>query len=580
MTISRSMFRESGNTVIDGYLLKQLAVSGIMWLEHNRERVNQLNVFPVPDGDTGTNMLLTMQGAGKHIGNIDEPHIGKLAHAFAQGALVSARGNSGVILSQIWAGAAKALEGQDKLTAPLVAAACVSAVDYAYRAVEKPVEGTILTVAREIKDAVVQKAQKETDLVAILKTMVYAGRAALRKTPEMLPLLKKAGVVDSGGQGLVFIFEGMVRALCGKDIGIEATAPVAVAPPVPITVHAPGSAGGWEDALVPEDEEGYGYDVQFLMYGENMDVERIRADIQAMGWSTLVVGDSSLIKVHVHVHNPGIPLSYGIENSTDIDDIVVENMHLQYQQYVQARAEREGGSEAGSIMGKPVEGVAVITVASGKGIQKVFAEELDAAFVITGGQTMNPSTGDFLAAIEQLPNEDIILLPNNKNVILSARQAAEQVTNKRIRVVPSTTVPQGIGAMIEYFNLHTEDPAMSIDDMTSDMTKALKYIVTGEITRANRDVEIDDIAVRNGQLIGLINDVLAVAGDDMEAVARALLHKADADNHERITLYYGDKETERDAKALAAALAEEFDALDFEIVFGGQPLYPYMIAIE
>ncbi len=577
MTITRAMFRESGNTVCDGYLLKRLAVGGVLWLERNKDRVNQLNVFPVPDGDTGTNMLLTMRGAWSQIANVEEQHVGKLARVFADGALRNARGNSGVILSQIWAGAAKALEGHETLTAPLLAQACIAAVEMAYRAVEKPVEGTILTVAREIKDAVLTRAEHEKDLVAMLKTMLYAGRTSLRRTPEKLPLLKKAGVVDSGGQGLVFIFEGMLRALCGKDVS---------APVTPIVVNTPAAAviqegEAWEDALVPEDDEGYGYDVQFLMYGENMNIDKVREDIQAMGWSTLVVGDSNLIKVHVHVHNPGIPLNYAIESGADIDDIVVENMHRQYQQYVQARAEREGGSSPGSVMGAPVEGVAVITVASGKGIQRIFTEEMGAAYVITGGQTMNPSTGDFLSAIDALPNTEIILLPNNKNVVLSAKHAAEQAPGgKQIRVVASTTIPQGIAAMFEYQNSISGDPPASLDETVKSMMEMLSHMVTAEITRATRDVEIDDLKVKQGQFIGLINDVLAVAGDDITEVARELLHKADADRHERITIYYGDTSTERDARNLAEALAEEYDALDFEIVFGGQPLYPYMIAIE
>ena len=572
MTMTRAMFRQSGNTVIDGILLKELAMGGVLWLEHNKERVNQLNVFPVPDGDTGTNMMLTMRGAWEKIAHVDEPHVGKLSKAFADGALRSARGNSGVILSQIWAGIAKALDGHETLTAPLLIEASVSAVEWAYRAVEKPVEGTILTVARAIKEAVVTRARNETDLVALLNIMVFAGRAALRKTPEMLPLLKKAGVVDSGGQGLVYIFEGMLRAICGKELSGELSEPV-----LAIT-GAPSAAGDtWQEALVPEDDEGYGYDVQFLMHGSNMDVDKVRADIQAMGWSTLVVGDSDLIKVHVHVHNPGIPLGYAIESGADIDDIVVENMHRQYQQYVEARAYREGDVAANT----EVEGVAVITVATGKGIQKLFAQELGAAYVITGGQTMNPSTGDFLNAIEKLPNKDIILLPNNKNVILAARQAAEQAGGDRnIRVVASTTIPQGVTAMFEYQNALSNDPQPPLDEIADAMAETLSLVVTGEITFATRDVEIDGLKVRSGQLIGLINDVLAVSGDDLEQLARDLLHKADADSHERITLYYGDDKNERDAKALADALAEEFDALEFEVVYGGQPLYPYMIAIE
>ncbi|MCC6612198.1 MAG: DAK2 domain-containing protein [Anaerolineae bacterium] len=564
MAMTRAQFRENGNLICDGYLFKELAIGGVQWLDRNKEQVNQLNVFPVPDGDTGTNMLLTMRGAFDQIADIEEPHVGRLAKVFADGALRHARGNSGVILSQIWAGAARALEGHELLDAPSVADACVSAVDLAYRAVEKPVEGTILTVSRDIKDAVVQKTETQGDLVSVLKTMVFAGRSSLRRTPEMLPLLKKAGVVDSGGQGLVFILEGMLRALCGKDIMLVDSA-------MPVLGQ---QAESWQAALVPEDEEGYGYDVQFLMHGRDMDVARIREDINSMGWSTLVVGDSSLIKVHVHVHNPGEPLNYAITSGADIDDVVVENMHRQYQQYVQARAEREQDAAI------TTDGIAVITVASGGGMKRLFTQELGAAYVITGGQTMNPSTGDFLSAIDRVANEEVILLPNNKNVLLSARQAAEQARHKRVRVVPSATLPQGIAAMFEYANASSMEPPASLDETTDMMTEMLSLVVTGEITRATRDVEIDGLEVRAGQFIGLIDDVLKVAGNDLTQVSRDLLRMADTHRYERVTLYYGEGVGESDARALVATLSDDFPDLEFEVIAGGQPLYPYIISLE
>jgi len=564
MAMTRAQFRENGNLICDGYLFKELAIGGVQWLDRNKEQVNQLNVFPVPDGDTGTNMMLTMRGAFEQIATIEEPHVGRLAKAFADGALRHARGNSGVILSQIWAGAAQALDGRELLDAVSVADACVAAVDLAYRAVEKPVEGTILTVSRDIKDAVVQKTEKQHDLVSVLKTMVFAGRSSLRRTPDMLPLLKKAGVVDSGGQGLVFILEGMLRALCGKDITlIDAEVPV-----------LGQQADSWQAALVPEDEEGYGYDVQFLMHGRDMNVAKVREEINSMGWSTLVVGDSNLIKVHVHVHNPAEPINYAITSGADIDDVVVENMHRQYEQYVQARAEREHD------VGIMTDGVAVITVASGKGMKRLFTQELGAAHVITGGQTMNPSTGDFLSAIDKVANEEIILLPNNKNVILSARQAAEQAQQKRVRVVPSATLPQGIAAMFEYVNAANMEPPANLDDTTRMMTGMLSMVVTGEITRATRDVEIDGLEVRAGQFIGLIDDVLKVAGNDLTQVARDLLRMADTNRYERVTLYYGEGVGESDARALVAVLSDDFPDLEFEVVSGGQPLYPYIISIE
>jgi hypothetical protein len=460
----------------------------------------------------------------------------------------------------LFAGTAKALEGHDKLTAPLLAEACRSAVDAAYRAVEKPVEGTILTVSRQMMEAVVRRYQTEHDLIVLLKRMVFAGRAALRHTPEQLPVLKKAGVVDSGGAGLVYIFEGMVRSLCGKAL-------------VTNEIIVPETAETWQDALVPEDDLGYGYDVQFLMRGDNLDIDHVRKDIGDMGWSTLVVGDNDLIKVHVHVHDPGNPLSYAIGLGASLDDIVVENMQRQYEEYIDAREQRDGDVRT------DIRGVAVITVASGKGLHELFTKQLNAAHVISGGQTMNPSTGDFLNVISALPNSDIVLLPNNKNVILAAQQAAASAEGKHVRVVPSTTIPQGVAAMFEYVNLCT-DEGCDLDEIASAMMSALNFVVTCEITTATRDAEFEYVHVRAGQFIGLINDTLVVAGDDITQVARDLLQKANAAKYERTTLYYGSDTTEAEARKLAQALAENLSKQEFEVVNGGQPLYPYIISVE
>ncbi|MBW4436302.1 MAG: DAK2 domain-containing protein [Pleurocapsa minor GSE-CHR-MK-17-07R] len=566
--ITRRAFRANANTLADGYLVKQLIGAGLQWLEHNRDLVNRLNVFPVPDGDTGTNMHLTMRGAYMEIANMEETNVGKLARAVAEGALKGARGNSGVILSQILAGTAKSLEGHDKLNAKLFADACKTAAEYAYNAVEKPVEGTILTVSRHMAMAVEKAhAEGQEDLIVLMKRMVFAGRAALRRTPEMMPLLKKAGVVDSGGQGLVFIFEGMLRALCGKALTAEATSEVIV----------PEKAETWEDALVPEDELGYGYDVQFLMRGENMSIEKVRADIQAMGWSTLVVGDNSLIKVHVHVHNPADPLGYAITSGASLDDIVVENMQRQYEDYVASRAAKDSGPLART----DIKGVAVVTVANGVGLKRLFHDQFNAAYVITGGQTMNPSTGDFETAIAALPNDEIILLPNNKNVLLAAKQAAERAQDKRVHVVPSFFIPQGIAAMFEYINVCGDEQApCEIHEVAEAMTAALTHVVTCELTYATRDVDLGDVQVGAGQIIGLINDNLVVSGDHMLTVATDLLSNANASRKERITLYYGSDSSMDEAKKLVAGLQPTFSKQEFEIVEGGQALYPYIISVE
>ncbi|GIL12100.1 MAG: hypothetical protein BroJett038_08200 [Chloroflexota bacterium] len=542
----------------DGHLFKRLTEAGLAWLANNQEKVNQLNVFPVPDGDTGTNMYLTMRKAYEEIAHMDDAHVGNVSGALARGALMGARGNSGVILSQWWRGFAQVLERQAVFDSELFAQACRSAVEMAYKGVVKPVEGTILTVTRQAMEAVNERARSENNLQSLFETQVEAAYESLRRTPDLLPVLKDAGVVDSGGQGWTFMMEGMLRLLRGEDIHIRSVKAV--------TVQRPG----WQEALQPEDAEGYGYDVQFLMkrLDRPFDVEAVRAAISEIGWSTLVVGDENLIKVHVHVHDPGAPISYAIGSGAMLDDVVVENMQLQYQHYIEERRAREH---------TPVEGVAVVTVASGDGLRRLFAEELRAAFVIAGGQTMNPSTEDFLAAIESLPNDEIILLPNNANVIMAARQAAALAQDKHVRVVPSRTIPQGISAMLTYVN---EREMLSHEALAQAMNGAMSGVISCEVTTATRAASLNGVTVRAGQLIGLINDVLAVAGDEMVAVVRELLRKAGADKRELITLYYGRDVAQADAESLVETLRQEYSDQEFELVDGGQPLYPYIFGVE
>jgi len=574
--ITRQAFRENNNLMVDGFLIKTLFGAGLTWLERNKERVNRLNVFPVPDGDTGTNMFLTMRNAYREIADMQDSHVGRLSSAIARGALTGARGNSGVILSQLFAGVAVALKDQEKLTAESLVKACQHAVDYAYKAVEKPVEGTILTVARAMKESVEIRSQQDKDLIILLKRMVSAGRTTLRHTPDLLPKLKEAGVVDSGGAGLVFIFEGMLRALCGKPMDVVEMTEDSVFITSAASVR---EAESWEDALVPEDELGYGYDVQFLMRGSKLGIDEVRTAIQNMGWSTLVVGDDQLIKVHVHVHDPGQPLSYAIGLGASLDDIVVENMQAQYETYVQNRANDEVDDDSINVS---IPGVAVVAVASGKGMHRLFKEQFQAAYVISGGQTMNPSTGDFIDVINALPNDEIILLPNNKNVLLAAQQAANSAESagKRVRVVHSFSVPQGIAAMFEYINMNGPAGGVSVDALVDAMSYALPNVITCEITNATRDAEFGGIKVRAGQFIGLINDELAASSSDIVDVTIATLEKAQAHRYERITLYYGADINRRAAEAMADTLRAKFPAQEFEIYDGGQMLYPYIISVE
>jgi len=544
----------------DGHLMKRLAEAGLAWLDSNQEKVNQLNVFPVPDGDTGTNMYLTMRKAYDQIHEMNDAHVGKVSRAIADGALMGARGNSGVILSQWWRGFAEALENQPVFDSKIFAQACKNAVERAYKGVVKPVEGTILTVTRQSMEAVVERARSENDLQAIFEAKVQAAYESLKHTPDLLPVLKDAGVVDSGGQGWTFIMEGMLRLLRGEDIQIRSAQAVAVQRP------------GWQEALVPEDVEGYGYDVQFLMRGQNLNVDVVRKAISDIGWSTLVVGDERLIKVHVHVHDPGVPISYAIGQGAALDDIVVENMQLQYEDYVVNRAARE--TQTTPI---PVEGIAVVTVAAGEGFRHLLTHDLGAASVISGGQTMNPSTEDFIAAIQSLPNDEIILLPNNPNIIMAAQQAATLAKEKKVTVVPSRSIPQGVVALLEYTN---ERENSGLEALTEVMKDALGNVVTLEVTKATRSVSLDGVKVKEGQFIGLVDDKLVTASDSLRGVVKELLTKAGADKRELITVYYGDRVGEQEATELVDSLNADYGDQEIQLVHGGQPLYPYIISVE
>lgn len=561
------MIVEVSRRVCDGIRLKYLFAAGYAWLEHNRERVNQLNVYPVPDGDTGTNMGLTMQKAYAAVSEVDDEHAGRVANAVAKGALLGARGNSGVILSQILRGFADGLEGRETFDTQTFAYCCKLAVEAAYRAVEKPVEGTILSVTKAAAEAAYRISQEENDLQVMLDVMLATAKDALRRTPEQLDILRKAGVVDSGGQGLVYILEGMARMLQGEPVVFhEALSPA--------NQHADGDThdGTWHDELEPEDEDGYGYDVQFLMRGDDFDVLKIRRDFEAMGWSTLVVGDKTLIKVHIHVHNPADPIGYAITQGAALDDVVVENMQIQYEAQA-ARRIKKDYDDAPVI----VDGVAVVAVAAGDGLRKILGKELGASVVISGGQTMNPSAEDFLEAINKLPNQEIILLPNNKNIILAAEQAAGLSTDKLVRVVPSRSIPQGVAAMFAYMNNKAD---ADLDTLADEMRGMLTAVRSLEITSATRSITLDGIAVEEGQFIGMLDGKLVAAGGQIEAVIEAALKAGNAHKADLATIYFGDTIREAQANKLAEQLREIFDNLEIQVARGAQPLYPYLISIE
>ncbi|OQY85585.1 MAG: hypothetical protein B6D42_03110 [Anaerolineae bacterium UTCFX5] len=560
------MIVELSRRVCDGFRLKFLYASGLAWLEHNRERVNQLNVYPVPDGDTGTNMTLTMRKAYAAISDWDDSHVGKVADAMARGALLGARGNSGVILSQILRGFANVLKDREVFDASTFAYACRAASEEAYRAVEKPVEGTILTVAKAAAEAAYRVVQEESDLQVVLEVTLATAKDALRRTPEQLDILRKAGVVDSGGQGLVYILEGMARMLQGEPVMLHETL---LAQDVPTGDTHDGT---WQDKLEPEDEDGYGYDVQFLMRGDNFDVAQVRRDFESMGWSTLVVGDPSLIKVHIHVHNPAHPIGYAIEAGAMLDDVVVENMQLQYEAQAAQRVKKD--IDDAPVM---VDGVAVVAVAAGDGMRKLMVRELGAAVVISGGQTMNPSAEDFLTAINNLPNDEVILLPNNKNIILAAEQAAKLAVGKTVRVVPTRTVPQGVAALMAYINANG---SVSLDDLAGEMAASTHSVRTIEVTTSTRSITLDDVTAKEGEVIALLDGKLAGSGQSPEGVVEHVLTTLNASQAELITLYFGDAVREAQASRLGERLGELFPGPEIVVVRGGQPLYPYLISIE
>ena len=538
----------------DGQGFKQLVKAALAWLQHHQEAINVLNVYPVPDGDTGTNMVLTMQSAWTEIKETPEREVGQVAHRMAQGALMGARGNSGVILSQIWRGFARSLEGKKVYRAPDMAAACQEAATTAYKGVVKPVEGTILTVARAVAEAATSAAKETEDLTQILEHMVFAAHETVTLTPSLLPVLKEAGVVDAGAQGLFIILEGILRYMQGKPVAQDLKMTEAV------------------DLIATDmesDEAGYGYDVQFLIRGQALDVNVARQRITEMGKCPLIVGDPTMIKVHVHVLDPGIPISYGASLGS-LQDVVVEDMQAQYQDFIVERKVEPTPSSAPQVA--PSQEVGVVAVAMGDGLARVF-QSLGVGSIVHGGQTMNPSTQDLLEAAEKLPAQRVILLPNNSNVILAAEQACD-LSSKPLAVIPSRSIPQGITALLA-INYQAD-----FETNISTMTKVMEEVETGEITTATRSVTLNGIEVATGQIIGLHNNELEVAGKAIEDVALALLKKMITAGSEIITLYYGVDVEENKAYALADLVQQSWPEPEIEVISGGQPHYFYIISVE
>ncbi len=542
-------------------------LAGADWLEEHRDAINALNVFPVPDGDTGSNMSATMKAAVRDLASSSDTSAGRIAAKISRGALLGARGNSGVILSQILRGLAQSLDKKQTFTAHDLADALQAAQQLAYRAVLKPVEGTILTVIRETAEAAQASAKHNDDLVTLMQEIVMAARQSVARTPDLLPILKQAGVVDSGGQGLCTILEGVWRYVRGEAAtGIDSNQ---------ITLDTQRAVGAQAEPAFKKGhvtiEEEFGYEVVFLLAGEKLDVEAIRQHILDMGGvSTVVAGDEKLLKVHTHTEWPGKMLDYGVSLGS-LQDINIENLQAQSLTYA-----AQSAAEHAQLTGQGEElhtgTIATVSVVSGAGFEKVF-EGLHVRSIVPGGQTMNPSTEELLAAVEAVKELQVILLPNNSNVILSARQVPG-LTDKQVFIVPTESMPQGIAALIR-FNYEAD-----FETNCQAMSEAAASIHTAEITTAVRNVQIGGVRVREGDYIGLVDGNLAIAGKDMQRVVRETLEHMDIERFEIVTLYYGENVSEQEAEETARRIKQQYSQLEIEVVSGGQPHYAYILSAE
>ena len=554
-------------SVFDGQDLKKAILAGAAWLEEHRDSINALNVFPVPDGDTGSNMSATMKSAIRNITNSTETSASIVASKIAHDALLGARGNSGVILSQTLRGLALGLEKKPTFTSQDLALALKEASRLAYRAVIKPVEGTILTVVREVADAATQSAERGDDLIAQMQEVVTAAKRSVAHTPELLPLLKQAGVVDAGGQGFCTLLEGILRYIRGET-STEPSLPSSTIPLDHTAMRQEAEPRVKKGRVTIEEE--FGYEVVFLLCGTNLDVEKIRQTVIDMGGvSTVVAGDEKMLKVHTHTLTPGKILDYGVSLGSLLD-INIENLQAQSLSYAAESAAEHAGEEPEEET--PVSQIATVAVVSGSGFEKVF-QGLHASAIIPGGQTMNPSIEELLAAVDAVPAHQVIILPNNSNVILSAQQVID-LTQKEVYVIPSKTLPQGIAALLS-FNFEA-----TFATNCQAMTEAIKNIQTAEITTAVRSVQIGSVHVREGDFIGVVNGNLAVAGQNIAQVIYDTLQRMDIDTYEILTLYYGEDVTVEEAQKTSKAIKERHSQLEIEVVNGGQPYYAYIISAE
>ena len=531
--------------LLTGQELREMFDYSMRWLEKSVPAINALNVFPVPDGDTGINMLLTMRSAIEESYRSPDRSAIDVARALAQGALIGARGNSGVILSQIIGGLAFALEGE-QFGGENFAGRLAQGSDRAYRALSSPVEGTILTVVREAAMAAKEALTEGDDLVFVLEAAVSAARDTVASTPSLLPQLQEAGVVDAGGQGLYTILEGFLLYARGEIERMEYIAPRMIAPDTPLFQRS--------------SEEPYGYDTVFIIRGENLNLDKIRKRLQSKGNCLIVAGDEKVVKVHIHTLKPGKVLEYALSQGT-LHQIEIENMDDQAQDFIKVA------------QGKPpLSKIGIACVVSGEGFTKVF-RSLGAGSIIPGGQTMNPKVGDLVEAVNALPQEEVIILPNNQNIILTAGQAKE-LTPKKVMVVPTRTIPQGIAALL---SMSYED---NLETNVQEMEEAISRVVTIELTRAVRSTTVDGIKINKGRVMAIVDDKIVASEEDHAEALHKTLSTLNISDEGVITIYYGGKVQQDKAEGTEREIRSWYPETQVELVYGGQPHYDYIISVE
>ena len=550
---------------INATLFAKMFLAGAKNLESKKEWINELNVFPVPDGDTGTNMTMTIMAAAKEVAALEDPTMEVLAKAISSGSLRGARGNSGVILSQLFRGFTKGIKKYEEIDVAILAAAFQKAVETAYKAVMKPKEGTILTVAKGAADKALELAENDISLDDFLRQVIEEADAVLAKTPEMLPVLKEAGVVDSGGQGLVQVLKGAYDAFLGKEIDYTVE-------PAESTKKAPAQ----EKEAPAQAEIRFGYCTEFIIMLEKeytpQTEQEFKGFLESIGDSIVVVSDEDVVKVHVHTNDPGRALTYGSLTRIKIDNMREEHQEKLIKDAAKVAEQQKFEEEERKKM-VPPKPVGFISVSIGEGIGEIF-RELGVDYLIEGGQTMNPSTEDMLRAIEEVNAETIYILPNNKNIILAANQAKLLTKDKEVIVIPTKTVPQGITAVVTY------SAEASVEENTEAMSEEIKNVKTGQITYAVRDTHIDDKEIHEGDIMGIGDHEILAVGKEIQDVTLETIALMDADDAELITVYYGEDTKAEDAEKLEQALTEKYPSCDVEVYAGGQPIYYYVVSVE